>query len=111
MTLPMQITGVEIRQTPNGLYCLNDLHQAAGGEKTHQITNWLRNDQTKALIEEMQTSDMRFGVENHWKLFMVVQNAALMSAKYWCTTTRLGSALNSIYWSLKPLCEWFTVNR
>ncbi|QXC58355.1 KilA-N domain-containing protein [Vibrio mimicus] len=63
MTLPMQITGVEIRQTSNGLYCLNDLHQAAGGEKTHQITNWLRNDQTKALIEEMQTSDMRFGVE------------------------------------------------
>jgi len=64
MTLPMQITGVEIRQTPNGLYCLNDLHQAAGGDKKHQPSNWLRSEQVESLIAEIdRSSDLRNGME------------------------------------------------
>ena len=44
---------VIIRQDSEGRFCLNYLHRAAGGEKRHQPSNWLQNDQTKALIAEL----------------------------------------------------------
>ena len=37
----------------NGLYCLNDLHWAVGGEDKNKLSNWLANQQTKDLIGEM----------------------------------------------------------
>mgnify|MGYP003607485341 CR=1 FL=1 len=50
---------ITIQNTPirnmGGLYCLNDLHKAAGGEKRHQPSNWLRVDQTKELINELSS--------------------------------------------------------
>ncbi len=48
------VANTAIRQDREGRYCLNDLHKAAGGEKKHQPSNWLRADQTKELIEELQ---------------------------------------------------------
>lgn len=35
-----------------GLYCLNDLHKAAGGEEKDKPANWMRLDKTKDLINE-----------------------------------------------------------
>lgn len=50
-----------IRQDDDGRYCLNDLHKASGGLKKHQVSNFLRVEQTKELIEEIdQTSNMSF---------------------------------------------------
>lgn len=50
------IENVIIRQNEQGLYCLNDLHKVAGNENRHQPKNWLSNQQTKELIEQI-TSD------------------------------------------------------
>ncbi|WP_426976756.1 KilA-N domain-containing protein [Acinetobacter johnsonii] len=70
---PLVIGEFSIRQDEDGRYCLNDLHKASGGLKKHQITNFLRVEQTQELIleiercsnvsidENSQTSNMRFG--------------------------------------------------
>lgn len=47
------ISNVTIRQDRTGRYCINDLHRAAGGEKRHQPSDWLRNQQTQDLITEL----------------------------------------------------------
>lgn len=51
----------QIRQL-DGLYSLNDLHTAAGGEAKHQPTNFLRLEQAQALVSEIQSSEMRTAV-------------------------------------------------
>lgn len=48
----LTIAGVVVRQH-NGLFSLNDLHKAAGGEENFKPAFFLRNDQTKALIAEI----------------------------------------------------------
>lgn len=47
------IMGVAIRQDTEGRYCLNDCHKAAGNDASKAPAQWLRNDQTKALIAEL----------------------------------------------------------
>ncbi|QQR47751.1 KilA-N domain-containing protein [Myxococcus xanthus] len=50
---------VIVRQDSNGRYCLNDLHRAAGLEKRHQPSDFMRNASTVALIEEIRSGDSR----------------------------------------------------
>jgi hypothetical protein len=50
------IESVIIRQDVYGRYCLNDLHRAAGGDPKDKPSNWLRLDQTQALIAEIEAS-------------------------------------------------------
>ena len=54
-TIALQLGNIAIRQH-NGLFSLNDLHKAAGGEAKHQPALFMRMDQTKALIEEILSS-------------------------------------------------------
>lgn len=49
----LTILTTKIRQL-DGLYSLNDLHKAAGGEAKHRPNYFLSNEQTKALINEIQ---------------------------------------------------------
>lgn len=48
------IANTQIRQDVAGRFCLNDLHQASGGAKRHQPANWLRLDQARELIAEIE---------------------------------------------------------
>lgn len=46
------IANTPIRQNVDGLYCLNDLHHASGGEARHKPSEWLRRAETQALLVE-----------------------------------------------------------
>lgn len=50
----LSVGGIAVRQK-GVLYCLNDLHVAAGSEKNHQPAFFLRTEQTKALIAEVDS--------------------------------------------------------
>ena len=59
---PLVIGEFSIRQDDEGRYCLNDLHKASGGLKKHQVSNFLRVEQTKELIAEIdQAPDIVLG--------------------------------------------------
>ena len=51
----LTVLSTEIRLL-DGLFSLNDLHQAAGGEAKHEPYRFMRNAQTQALIAEISNS-------------------------------------------------------
>jgi hypothetical protein len=59
----LTLINTTIRQDAEGRYCLNDLHQAAGGANRHRPSLWLANKQAQALIAEMD-SEQEFLLRN-----------------------------------------------
>ena len=54
-TIALTLGNITVRQQ-NGLFSLNDLHKAAGGEAKHQPALFMRMEQTQALITEIGNS-------------------------------------------------------
>jgi hypothetical protein len=64
--LPAQVTimGIVVRVL-DGLYSLNDLHRASGGDPKHKPANFMRVEVTKDLINEIdRCSDMSNGIKS-----------------------------------------------
>ncbi|WP_252719444.1 KilA-N domain-containing protein [Acinetobacter soli] len=55
---PLIIGEFTIRQDEDGRYCINDLHKASGALEKHQPAFFMRNKQTKDLIEELDSETM-----------------------------------------------------
>lgn len=52
----LTLSDATIRSDVQGRYSLNDLHRASGGENRHRPSLWLENQQTQALIAEIDQS-------------------------------------------------------
>ena len=59
----LTLGNISVRQL-DGLFCLNDLHRAAGGEAKQQPSLFLRMDWTKELIAEIQSTNSQTAVNS-----------------------------------------------
>jgi hypothetical protein len=59
MNHPIIIANKTIRSDSYERFCLNDLHKAAGGQPRHIPSKWLRTQQVKDLIDEIEISQIR----------------------------------------------------
>jgi hypothetical protein len=50
----LAISHIAIRQDADGRFSLNDLHKASGDQAKHKPSEWLRNQQAKDLIAELE---------------------------------------------------------
>ena len=51
------IAGVTIKTDEEGRYCLNDFHKAAGGERRHEPSLWMANQQTGELSRALESEN------------------------------------------------------
>lgn len=60
--IALNISNISISQDEMGRYCLNDLHQASGGDQKHRPKYWLENQQTKELIDLLNSAISEGGI-------------------------------------------------
>ena len=53
MSSNVSIGSFEVKMNNEGMYCLNDLHKASGGDENHLPNRWLRADKVKELEVEI----------------------------------------------------------
>jgi phage antirepressor YoqD-like protein len=85
----LTIANVGIRQDASGRFSMNDLHRAAGAEKRHQPSDWLRLQQTQALVAELEReapgipgTDVAVGVGTFACRELVIAYAAWISPAF-----------------------------
>lgn len=75
--IALQLGNITIRQH-NGLFSLNDLHKAAGGEEKHQPAFFIRREDTQALAAEICSADSQI------KAFETVRGRGKAQGTYAC---------------------------
>lgn len=56
MSKQLTVCGVAIKQDAEGRYCLNDFHKAAGGEHRHLPNYFFETQQTRDLVDALETT-------------------------------------------------------
>lgn len=87
----LTILSKDIRLLDN-LYSLNDLHKASGRAPKHQPALFMQNQQTKALIYEIEGD---LGIPRLVSTQRGGANRGTWYAKSWSTHTQCGLALSS----------------
>lgn len=62
--ITIAVDGIKIRNDAQGRFCLNDLHQASGGEQKNQPRYFLENRQTQDLVQELTDSGNPLSEQN-----------------------------------------------
>ena len=75
--IALTLGNITIRQQ-NGLFSLNDLHKAAGGEEKHQPAFFIRREDTQALAAEICSADSQI------KAFETVRGRGKQQGTYAC---------------------------
>ncbi|MHB0991721.1 MAG: KilA-N domain-containing protein [Burkholderiales bacterium] len=78
------ISNVTIHQDEDGLYCLNDLHKAAGNQNTQRPKYWLENNLTKDLIAELENTSNGIPPSEQNQSVKVVKGGNLPQGTYVC---------------------------
>lgn len=69
----------------DGLFSLNDLHKASGGKAKHKPAFFLRNEETKALIAEIEKENYELQICNSKKIAVkIIQGKGKQQGTYVC---------------------------
>lgn len=71
------IANTQIRCDATGRYCLNDLHQASGGEPRHRPGRWLDSEKTRELIHEVENDESVAGIPATLPALVTLQGGAV----------------------------------
>lgn len=76
------VANIQVKQDETGRYLLNDLHRASGQNPKNKPSEWLRNKQTKELIEEIQIAGIP-AIETKQKIGTFVCKELVYSYAMW----------------------------